>query len=206
MSDPFVPVASYLQPGAQGRARVERFTVDHHDSMMSMLRPGTYVVEGDYTRLFVGQTLMMSDTRMEGVSNIDALINARGRMLIAGLGLGYVLVPILKRPEVDHVTVVELEPDVVDLVEPAIRAHVPEARDKLAVIVGDIFTWTPTEIYDTIYFDIWPDICEDNLEEITRLKRRFARRHRGWMGAWEEDHLRRERRRARREERAWGGY
>jgi len=200
----FDPVAKYLQPCARGRVRVERFTVDHHESMMSMLRPGCYVAEGDYTRLFVGETLMMSDTYMERASNIIAVHEARGRMLIAGLGLGYVLVPILRKPEVAHVTVVELVPDVVDLVEPAVRSHVP--GDKLTVVVGDIFTWTPTEIYDTIYFDVWADICEDNLEDITRLKRRFARRHRGWMGAWEEQHLRAVRRRSRREERAWGGY
>jgi hypothetical protein len=199
-------VAQYLQPCAKGRVRIERFTVSHYQSRMSALRPRQYVPEGDYTRLIVGETLMMSDTNAERCSNYDALSEARGRMLIAGLGLGYVLVPILRKPEVTHVTVVELEPDVVDLVEPAVRAHVPEARDKLAVVVGDIFTWTPPEIYDTIYFDIWADICTDNLADITRLKRRFARRHRGWMGAWEEGHLRREARRERAQERAYGGY
>lgn len=38
-------------------------------------------------------------------------------------------------------------------------------------------SWCPfrKKRFNTIYFDIWPTISEDNLPEITKLKRKFAR-------------------------------
>jgi hypothetical protein len=65
------------------------------------------------------------------------------------------------------------------------------------VIQADAFSWKPPrgELYDVIYFDIWADICTDNLPEISKLKRRYARRLKrkdsgSWMGAWQEPKLR----------------
>ncbi len=62
--------------------------------------------------------------------------------------------------------------------------------------------------WDTIWLDIWVDICEDNLDEVTALKRKFARRLNRenpeyWMQAWQEDYLRYLRRQSRRQEREW---
>lgn len=35
--------------------------------------------------------------------------------------------------------------------------------------------------WDTIYFDIWPDVCIDNLEGAARLARKFSPRLDGWV-------------------------
>jgi len=65
----------------------------------------TYIRPGRYARLHVGHVLMMSDTDMERRSNVQVVQQARGHVLIAGLGM--ILHPILAKPEVTRVTVVE---------------------------------------------------------------------------------------------------
>jgi spermidine synthase len=124
----------------------------------------------------------MSDTRLEQSTNREVVSQARGDVLIAGLGIGFILVPILKKNEVTSITVVEKHQDVIDLVGP--RFNDP----RLTILQGDILTWRPPKgsTYSTIYFDIWPNICSDNLTEMTRLERRFKPRlqKNGWMGSW----------------------
>jgi hypothetical protein len=209
----FTPVVEIVPPGQQGVATVKHFEVSQKGSAFTAMRAavrGTrdeFVPEGRYVRLEVKGTLMMSDTRMEQRTNYEVVRKAKGDVLIAGLGIGMVLVPILKNPDVKSVTVIEKYQDVVDLVVPALQAKLPEAF-KLRVIVADALEWMPPKglKWDIIYFDIWPNLCVDNLKEITMLKRRFARRKNpgAWMGAWIEDMLRYEERREKREERRWG--
>ena len=196
----FEPMAKILTPGTKGDARVDHFDIsrDSPGSFRAIIRDG--VQPGTYARLYVGQTLMMTDTQMEQSTNRYAVHKATGHVLVAGLGLGLILVPMLRKPEVLSVTVIEKYQDVVDLVLPNLLTAVPEAKDKLKVIVKDVLEYNPSKDkacpllakYDVIYFDIWPTMSADNLPEITMLKRRYARRvaKGGWMGAWIEEQLR----------------
>ena len=126
------------------------------------------------------------------------------------IGMGMVLVPMLSNPEVRNVTVLESNLHVIRLVEQAVRAYVGCILEcKLTVIQADAYVWNPWPgvKWDCIYFDIWPDICTDNLEGIAKLKRRYAKRlnrdnPKAWMDAWVEGRLRAQRRR----ERASEGY
>ena len=160
---------------------------------------------GDLDLLLDGD-VMMSDTENERLTNRQAVIGAHGDVLIAGLGIGMILIPMLQRPEVRSVTVLEKSADVIALVEPAIREYTIYAS-KLAVIEADCFAWVmPKGLkWDWIYFDIWPDICTDNLPEIAQLKRKYSRRlnsesnPNARMFAWCETKLRAKRRRERHE-------
>lgn len=130
----------------------------------------------------------MSNTFMEVNTNMDIIKHAKGNVLIAGLGLGAILVPILKKPEVKSVLVVENSLDVIHLVYPHISHH------KLVVIAANIFHWTPdfNTRFDTIYFDIWPDINTDNLKEIYKLHYRFEQYKScedSYMDSWVREHL-----------------
>jgi spermidine synthase len=130
---------------------------------------------------------------MEQRSNIGVVMEAKGHVLIAGLGIGMILLPLLEKPEVKSVTVVEKYADVVKLVEPHVLAVVGKNAPKLKTIVADIFEWVPPkgEKWDTIYFDIWPDLSMDNLEQMEILHRKFARRKApgAWMYSWQKDYL-----------------
>ena len=135
---------------------------------------------------------MMSDGEDEHRTNIEVKYQAKGNVLIAGLGIGMVLTEILKKKEVKHITVIELSQDVVDLVSPYIK------HKKLEIICVDIFNWYPVnkEQYDTIYFDIWPDLCTDDLAAMKTLHSRFRsyKAKDGWMSSWNIDALKRRKR------------
>lgn len=198
-SPSYVPMVELIPEGKKGVASIHHITISKAESDFTSIRAmmhgrDAFVPEGRYTQLFVGSTLMMSDTPMEKTSNHGVLRNAYGDVLIAGLGVGLILVPILRKADVKSVTVVEKYQDVVDIVEPALRANVPEAAGKLKVVTADIFTWSPPKAdkWDTIYFDIWPDIVEDNLDEMAKLHRKYAKRKvskNSWMDSWKRDQL-----------------
>lgn len=159
---------------------------------MFVMRDGTYV------RLHVNGELMMSDTNMEKYSNSDFVYHAHGKILIAGLGLGLVLKNILDKEEVTEVIVIEKYQDVIDLVAPKFDSP------KLKIICADINEWKPAkgEKFNVIYFDIWPTICEDNLDEMKVLHNRFKffvdrADTKCWMNSWLKDYLQALRRRNR---------
>jgi spermidine synthase len=205
----FQKMCDIIPEGQSGNVKVKHFEVSRTESQFTALRAiggrDSFVSPGTYVHLYVGRHLMMSDTRMEKDSNKEVVCRAHGDVFIAGLGIGLILAPILANPEVTSVTVVEKYHEVVELVEPAIR-KLP-GGEKLKVIEADILEWTPPkgQKWDVIYFDIWPDICTDNLEEMTTLHRRFARRKNpgGWIESWQRKRLRVIRARERRHRGWW---
>src|SRR5271157_5165690 len=117
----FPKMTKLVRPGASGDARVEHFTVSKAESRRTRMRAvvtgkDELVLPGRYAALFVGGEVMMSDTRMEHRSNRAVVEQARGHVLIAGLGLGMILHPIADKPEVERITVIEKSPDVIKLV------------------------------------------------------------------------------------------
>lgn len=194
---PFRPMVEVLKPGSLGDVKLSRFTVSEETAKFSQLRAVVTqgrehpVRPGDYMQLYVGSTLMMSDTQMEQLSNMDVIRQARGEVLIAGLGIGMILLPILANPEVTKVTVIEKYEHVVNLVAPTIMEQ--PGGEKLTVIHADVFYWKPPRgsRWDTIYFDIWPDICEDDLDQQDELHNYFKkyRASGGWMGSWQRQYL-----------------
>lgn len=203
-----------IPEGSQGVAAIRHFTVSKADSQFSAIRafqhPEAYVTAGNYCELRVQGGIMMTDTSMEKRSNSGVVQMARGDVFIAGLGIGMVLLPILEKPEVTSVTVIEKYPEVVALVEEHIRKAAGENSSKLKVIVGDVFEYKPAKAaYDTIYFDIWPDICTDNLEDMAKLHRKFGKAKKtldSWMDSWMRDKLKARKRREDREHRETGRY
>lgn len=157
----------------------------------------TRISAGDYVKLYVNGTLMMSDTPMEKRTNTDFIDNAHGDVMIAGLGIGLILHNLeekVKTGEVTSITVYEKYQDVIDLVSPYYK-HLP-----LTVKCADILEYKPPkdETYDTIYFDIWPTIDTDNLKEIKLLHNRwkFRKRKGGWMDSWVKKFLQNENRKS----------
>ena len=181
-------MVKHIPVGKLGYAEVKRFEVDEQIYSSMLIRaaasrgrePATPV--GTYTQLFVQNQLVMSDTSLEKDTNREIVYQAHGDVLIAGLGLGFILIPILAKEIVSSVTVVEKHQDVIDLIGPHLIQN-----QKLRLVHGDIFKYKPNQIYDTIYFDIWPDICKDNLVEMKKLERKFKKylqKPVGWIGSW----------------------
>jgi spermidine synthase len=195
MSVDFPRMATILAPGERGAARIEHLQITDNGGIHDVIR-GLGTANGTYAALKIRGHLVMSDTDMERRTNCEVLWFGHGDVLIGGLGLGMVACGLLLRPRVGSLTVVEKEPDVIGLVEPQLRAWAERSEvdaTRLTVVQGDIFDWRPKRgtRYDAIYFDIWPDICTDNLKDITRLHQAFKnyKRRGGWMASWMQDDL-----------------
>ncbi len=197
-------VTIFKKPVAHGTAKIEHRTVSAMESAFSSLHPGEYCPEGSYAVLRVDERLWMSDTSMEHRTNWEVVHEARGNVLIAGLGLGMILHPILAKKEVAHVTVVEKYADVIALVSPTVRCQ------KLTLVEGDVYQWLPEKgvKFDSIYFDIWAEQSTDCLEKMKELNHRFRpfKAKGGWMNSWRRDELRAQKRRDDREYERWGRY
>jgi hypothetical protein len=176
--------------GSAGKWAVRRFTVGEQEASMTRLSAMKYgrgyVPPGTYTELRHGGRLIMSDTPDERRDHYPPVVEAKGHILINGLGIGMVLAACLKRPAVTRATVVEIDPDVIALVAP----HYDDPR--VEVINADAFEYRPPKgiRYGMVWHDIWPDICGDNLPEMTRLKRKYGKRA-DWQGCWCESQCRR---------------
>jgi len=166
-----------------GNWRIDKFTVKKGDTeaLRQGLR-GRPIPTGVYTRLVrlnergEAAGIMMSDTPAEMWDMLYAVHRATGRVLVNGLGLGVYLRAILKKKEVKHVTVVEKERDVVDLISPYFKSDLK--RKRVQFITGDAFTmqWHAGVRWNFAWHDIWEDICADNLPQMTKLHRKYGRR------------------------------
>jgi hypothetical protein len=182
--------------------KVERFTIEPNSIHNFRLgaratRPGTY------TGLLLNGRLWMSDTDAEKHDHMAAIHAMRNweakRVLINGLGLGMVLKAALAYDHVEHVDVVELDERVIRLVgshyakDPRVHLHQADAYEQMA-------RWPEGSRWDVVWSDIWPDLCTDNLKDMTRLRRSYGRRSH-WNDCWGRDVLLPLQRRERAEER-----
>ena len=194
--------------GVDGDWEIDRIVVDAEGASKSALhaqiaayqgRREFPVPEGSYTRLRHHSQVVMSDTPSEMFDHAEFLRVAEGRVFIAGLGIGMVLQGVLNKPTVKHVTVVELSENVLRLVAPHYQAKF--GRDRLTILQGDATFWTPPRgthknPFDAAWFDIWNDKCADNLDDISKIKKRWFRWAK-WRGFWAEDQIRAYQRRRR---------
>jgi len=192
----FPNVIDIVPEGEMGVAKVRHVEVTKSDAVLAVLRRDYMLREGRYCQLLVNGGLMMSDTPYERSTNWEVKRHAHGRVLIAGLGIGMVLKPILDNPDVEYVKVIEKYQDVIDLVAPYYNS------EKLEVVCADIYDWKPEkgEKYNVVYFDIWPDICTDNLEGIAKLHQRGKfwldkSDPNVWMNSWMKEYLKHKKRR-----------
>jgi hypothetical protein len=168
--------------GVSGNCRVKRFTVSADEAKFSQLRAavnpreaGREVEEGEYTGLWVNSQLMMSDTPAEIADHRDPIIHGKGHCLVNGLGLGVVANALLMKDEVNRVTVIEINPHVIELVELVWKARY---GDRLEIVEADAMTYLPPEGVHCgyVWHDIWPTICVDNLPDMRYLHRKYERR------------------------------
>ena len=181
--------------GKIGEYSVEKFVADSEDIRARL--KGRAIPLGTYTKLMRGDVLVMSDTPAEIIDHVQIMWGAKGKVLIAGLGIGLVLNGIAKKEEVDHITVIEISPEVIELVGPHYKSIY---GDKIEIINANILEWKPAKdiIYDYAWYDIWDHICTDNLEDMKKLHRRFGRKVKSYQGSWNrelcESYLKQERR------------
>lgn len=190
-------VATIVPEGRQGTAEVRHFTPTAEDVVRLLREDGERIERRVHAELRINRQLVMSDSAMEHRSNEEVVRRAHGNVLIGGLGLGMILHPLLAKREVNTVTVVEKNRDVMALVAP----HY--VNDRLLVIAGDIHHWWPPEgvFMNTVYFDIWPTRGESQRKGFRELRERYLpcldpNDPDAWIGSWWEEELEAEERHA----------
>jgi hypothetical protein len=185
--------------GKVGDWEVKRFEIGKAKSAMlsatTFSHYGRGIPPGKYTELTHRGSVVMSDTPSEIRDLAEFFWEARGKVLIHGLGLGVCVQAALRKPEVEHVLVIEKSPEVIELAADHYRTRF---GSRLEVQEGDAFTWKPEtgRRWDCVWHDVWTGLCEDNLSEMATLHRRFGHRC-DWQGSWGKELLQ-DRRRQRR--------
>lgn len=157
-----------IPEGSHGVAKVIHDSPDILTRLRAA-RDGQPLNASKYTRLIVDGTLWMTDAEYECWTQARFVNSVHGDVLIAGLGLGLILGPMLKNKRVTSVTVLEISADVIALIGPRYKHR------KLTIIEADVKQWQPPKkAYDFVYFDIWSDVPNvDNKREIADLKKRY---------------------------------
>lgn len=178
----------------------EEIAVANLRNLMSMQPSWLHIrmTPGTYLCLHIDGSTVMSDTWMEQFTNQEIIEKATGDVLIAGLGIGLILTLLEEKDEVRSITVLEKNRAVIDLVAPWFNNLI------IDIVHADVFTWQPTQNFDTIYFDIWPDISDLHYEETNTLHKKYRpylRRSNPdhFMQSWMRNEFRKLRRRAIRE-------
>ena len=119
----------------------------------------------------------MSIKPSEIESSQAAVDAASGRVVTFGLGLGYFAYLASEKPEVESVTVVELDAAVISLFEKFILPQF-QNKEKVTVLQFDAFDYLEKRMSidspDFVFFDIWHDIS-DGLDPYVRAKSFEAR-------------------------------
>lgn len=117
-----------------------------------------------------GMKVWMSPAVSEINSMRDGIKKGHGKCLTMGLGIGVIPYLWLLKDEVESVTVVEFNQDVINLFEKYIRPQF-KTNKKLELIHGNAFDYYNEEFlnqFDYVYVDFW-ESTKDGLEFYTKL-------------------------------------
>lgn len=116
----------------------------------------------------------MSMTPMEIESQEIGVRAATGHTVVMGMGMGWAAVNAALRPEVTRVTVVELDPDVIEVNRRiGLFAQLPaDAVAKIVLVNADALEFRTQEPADTLMTDIWLPINGDERMEQSRVMAR----------------------------------
>jgi hypothetical protein len=115
----------------------------------------TYVILGRFTEAKMHLKhgdIVMIDHAMELMKHLPILMNATGRVLVTGLGLGCVVRGLLSKSDVEHIDVIELDRQILDRLGPEfasnnrITLHHADAFE--FPLNGQRWDWAWHDLYD----------------------------------------------------------
>lgn len=119
--------------------------------------------------------ILMSDVPQEQIQHEPIIAKCKGKILIGGLGLGYIATKLSEKKSVTEISVIEKSKEVINLVWPHL-----DLQGKGNIIHADIFRFLKEnqETFDYIYLDIWSGDSEDvffgTVLPLRKLARKFV--------------------------------
>jgi hypothetical protein len=167
-------MSAILKPARAGRFAIEKTILargsvaERYDRATGTMSRSRLDFDWPVVKLTEDGNTWMSDNPFEVESVMPAIERARGVVLTAGLGIGFI--PTMIGDRVTSIDIVELNREVIDLVFHQVATH------KMRVIHDDLFHYlrTTDKRYDFIAIDVWQDTLVPLLEgeEAAKLARR----------------------------------
>lgn len=122
-----------------------------------------------------GDRVWMSLTPNEIYTMRDVLEDIKGKVLVGGLGMGWLTSRLCEKSEVTKVVQVELDPGIIDFFgKPLLESH-----SKLSIVQGDAYQFAEQsgDSWDAVLFDIWPYIGEATMDQrFQTMAKRFRKK------------------------------
>jgi hypothetical protein len=112
--------------------------------------------------------VVMEDSTRELRRHLPIWLRAKGRVLVTGLGLGCVVRGLLASENVEHVTVIEIDAEILRIVGKEF-----ESDPRVRLIHGDALTVTIRDKFDYAWHDIWTEGNEHLQVLHAKLIKRF---------------------------------
>lgn len=123
-----------------------------------------------YLALTQGNNIWMSLNPNEIETMKPFIKKGRGRVLVLGLGLGYVPFMLALKDDVESIVVVEKDQDIIDLFDKLLYPSFIN-KEKIVVIKDDAINYVKNhQKFDYIFADLWHN-PEDGLDLFIKLKR-----------------------------------
>lgn len=149
------PLREYYQPIASGA-----WSLRSLPTIICMGYWGQLQIAQDIMVLMRGQKTWMSTAPMEVESQRIGVDFARGHVVIFGLGMGWSTAMSALRPEVEQITVVEMDENVLAMHEQIkLFERLPGGvGEKVRIVHADALEWKPDSHVDLLMPDIWVDM------------------------------------------------
>lgn len=149
---------------------IDKFTYAEHTPI------GYFEQEFTYPAVLEGDTIWMSIIPHEIETMKEPIKNAKGRVLVLGLGLGYYLFHILNKKDVVSIDVIENDKRIISLFNKYLINLFPHV-EKLNIIFDDGIEYLKktNKQYDYIFSDIWHNVGDGEILylKIKSLEKRF---------------------------------
>lgn len=148
------------------------------DSMINISRIGCFDKRFSYPAILEKDRVWMSITPNEVCTMEEPIRKAKGKVLTLGCGMGYFAYMASLKEDVESVTIVEKEQDVIDLFSEYILPQF-ETKDKINIVKADAFKYLKTledGEFDYCFADIWDGVEDvESYLTVKRLAKRFKK-------------------------------
>ena len=159
----YVEYGNFLIEKLPNNITVSQDFIDYHNGADLVGQSSHY-----FKMRFINGGPIMSTDDYEVLTNKYFLDNANGDVLIFGLGMGFIVFPLLNDPSITSIKIVELNPDIINYVGNIITNA--DVNNKVSIVQGDAKTYyqeVTNEVYDFIYFDYWYGLNEQSYQEMS---------------------------------------
>jgi hypothetical protein len=115
---------------------------------------------------------IMDTGPFEMVTNKYFIDNAFGDVLIFGLGVGFIVFPLLNDETVTSITIVDNNQDIIDYIGGVVTQQ--DINNKVNIVLGDVLDYhnhiQEGTSFDFIYFDYWDKLTIDAYNEMNSVK------------------------------------